>query len=358
MKTLRAALLVLAAAGCSGTASSSTTGGTATATPPAGATTGPAGTTGSARAAAAPAARGAAVAVVTAETEHAVLAVSPASGRVLRRVRVAGNPTTLAAAPTGPIVVCSPAAGTVTLLSWPALRPVAVLRRFHTPEIAAVTPDGEWALVSDAAGTVSTIQLSSGRIVGRVWVGAGAHHMAVSPNQRAAWVALGETAHTIVRLSIADPRHLRVAGRLHPGTPSHDLAFSPGGGTVWVTSSDAPHVTVFDAATGRSIATVPAGTAPQHVAFGETAPVRAYISSGYGRRLEMVDAATRRVLHRVALPYGSFNLSVLGSLVATTSLLDGRMTVMHADSLRPRLSATVAPEAREIVLVRRPAASG
>jgi YVTN family beta-propeller protein len=181
--------------------------------------------------------------------------------------------------------------------------------------------------------------------------------MAISPDQRVAWVALGETAHTIVRLNITDPKHLRVAGRLHPRTASHDLAFSPSGKTVWVTSSDAPYVTIYDAATGRPVATVPAGTAPQHVAFSQTTPARAYIASGYGRSLEMVDVASGRILHRAALPYGSFNLFALGSMVATTSLLDGEVTVLNARNLRRRLSATVAPQAREIVLLRKPRTS-
>lgn len=354
---LLAVVAALVAAGCSGTASNPPSGSGAP-PPPAGGTTAAEGAAGSATAAAHPATPGVPAALVTAETEHAVLEVSPTTGRVLRRVPVTGDPTTLAAARAGPIVVCSPAAGTVTLLSWPGLRPVAVLHRFHTPEIAALTPDGEWALVSDATGTVSTIQLSSHRIVGRVWVGRGAHHMAISPDQRVAWVALGETASTIVRLDITDPAHIRAAGRIHPATPSHDLAFSPSGRTVWVTSSNSPYVTVFNAATGRPVATVPAGTAPQHVAFSQTTPVRALITSGYGRSLEMVDAATRRILHRTPLPYGSFNLSTLGSVVATTSLLDGRVTILGLGERRPRMTATVAPEAREIVLLRRPGTSG
>jgi YVTN family beta-propeller protein len=357
MKTAAlATLLVASLAGCSGSASSPTTR-LATTTPPV-STSSSAGTVGSASTTTHSAALGAPVAVVTAETEHAVLEVSPVTGRVVRRVPVAGDPTTLAAAPTGPVVVCSPAAGTVTILSWPMLRPVAVLHSFHTPEIAAVTPDGEWALVSDAAGTVSTIQLSTDRIVDRVWVGRGAHHMAISPDQRIAWVALGETASTIVRLNIADPKHLRVTGRVHPRVASHDLAFSPNGKTVWVTSSAASYVTVYDAATGRPVATVPAGTAPQHVAFSQTIPARAYIASGYGRSLEMVDSATQRILRRSVLPYGSFNLSTLGSVVATTSLLDGKVTILNVGNLRSRLSTTVAPAAREIVLLRKHRPSG
>jgi len=357
MKTRLVTLVAVVAAGCSSTASNSPKI-SARSTPPASRTTAPAGTAGSVTATAHRAARGAPAAVVTAETEHAVLEVSPVTGRVLRRVAVAGDPTTLAAAPTGPVVVCSPAAGTVTVLSWPGLQPVAVLHRFQTPEIAAITPDGEWALVSDAAGTVSAIQLSSRRIVDRLWVGRSAHHIAISPDGRVAWVALGETARTIVRLDITDPKRLRVGGRLHPRTASHDLAFSPNGKTVWVTSSDAPYVTVFTAATGRPVAFVPAGTAPQHVAFSLTTPARAYIASGYGRSLEMVDVASGRILHRAALPYGSFNLSTVGSVVATTSLLDGKITILKGANLRRRLSTAVAPVAREIVLLRKPGPSG
>jgi hypothetical protein len=125
-----------------------------------------------------------------------------------------------------------------------------------------------------------------------------------------------------------------------------------------VTSSAAPYVTIYRAADGRPIATIPAGTAPQHVAFSQTTPARAYITSGYGRSLEMVDVNSRRILRRVALPYGSFNLSTNGSTVATTSLFDGNVSVLGAANLRPRLSATIAPRAREIVLLRGPGTSG
>jgi YVTN family beta-propeller protein len=292
------------------------------------------------------------LAVVTAETEHALLVVSPATGHVLRHVRVPGEPTTLAAGQDGPVVVCSPTAGVVTVLGWPDLRTIRILHAFHRPEIAAVSPDGRWALVSDAAGTVSTIQLSTGRIIDRVSVGAGAHHMTISPDQHRAWVALGETATTIVQLDTTRPDHLHVLGRLHPRLAAHDLAFAPDGRTVWVTSATAPVVTVFDATTGRQLTTIPAGTAPQHVAFSRPPAADAYISSGYGRSLELVDTATHRVTHRAATPYGSFNLATLGDLVATTSLLDGKVTFRHFTSLHLRLLSTVAPEAREIVLLR------
>ena len=352
MKLLPALLVAAVLSGCSTAATSSAGSTTTVPSTTTGTSVAPAGTTSSGNTTAHAPSLGVPVAVVTAETEHAVLEVSPRTGRVLRRVAVTGDPTTLAG-PTGPVVVCSPDAGTVTILSWPGLRPIAVLHTFHRPEIAAITPDGEWALVSDSAGTISTINLTSDRIVDRVWVGHGAHHMAVSPNQRSTWVALGENAGTIVRLDSTHPNQLRVVGHIHPRVAAHDLAFAPNGRTVWVTSAAAPYVTVYDVASSRPVASVPAGAAPQHVAFGQTSPTRAYISSGYGRSLEMVDAAGHRILHRASLPYGSFNLSVWGRVVATTSLFTGDVTVFNAVNLRRRFSTTVAPAAREIVLLRR-----
>ncbi|HEU0192765.1 MAG TPA: hypothetical protein VFQ71_01120 [Gaiellales bacterium] len=341
-------LLALVASACSSAATHAPTQGTSAAGSTAVASTGSSPTT------AIPSpATGRLFAVVTAETEHAVLAVSAQTGRVLRRRRVVGDPTTLSAAPEGPVVVVSPDAGAVTILSWPALRRLAVLHAFRSPQIAAVTPDGEWALISDAAtGDVSTIELANDRVVGRVHVGFGAHHMAVSPDQRRAWVALGETARTIVRLDLRNPRHPLVVGRIHLRQPAHDLAFTPDAQTVWVTSAKAPDVTVRSARTGRLLATVPAGPAPQHLAFAKGPPV-AYVTSGYGSTIESVDSTTRRVIGRSPVPYGSFNLSTLENRVATTSLLDGRVTIFGRD-LRRRLSVTVAPEAREIVLLHWP----
>jgi DNA-binding beta-propeller fold protein YncE len=291
------------------------------------------------------------VALVTAEGEDEVLEVSLPGGRVIRRVRLAAPATTVAAGGSGPAVAVSPQSGTVTILRPRTLRPAAVLRSFRSPQIAAVAPGGHWALVSDAAaGSVSAVDLRTGRVADRVWVGRGAHHLAISPDGGAAWVALGETARTIVTVDCSDMRRLRVTGRIHPPVAAHDLAFSPGGATVWVTSAAEPYVTVFDAASGRPRARVPAGAAPQHVAFGGPGSPHAYIASGYGSSLEMVDPRSGRVVRRAALPYGSFNLAVAGGVVVTTSLLDGHVTELGTAALRRRMEVAVAPEARSVAI--------
>ena len=246
------------------------------------------------------------VALVTAELRDELVVMSVPGGRCFAVSTSRTTPRPWRAGPGGPVAVVSPGSGTVTVFDR-GLRRVAVFRHFRSPQLATVTADGEYLLVTDAdAGTLTSIELADMRIVGHVAVGAGAHHLATSPDRRRAWVALGETADTLVIVDITDPRHMRVVRRLHPAATAHDLAFSPDGRTVWVSSASEPYVSVYSAASGRLIDTIPAGRAPQHVVF---AAGRAYITSGYGSSIEMVAAATRRVLRRAELPYGSFNLA-------------------------------------------------
>jgi len=292
---------------------------------------------------------GSPVALVTAETANEVIAVSLTGGRVLRRVHLR-DPVTIAARATGPAVVVSPS-GTVTLLAWRTLRVVAVLRSFRSPQLAAITPDGALAYVTDAAtGDLSAIDLASHRVVDRVFVGRGAHHLAVAPDGARTWVALGERATTVVVLDSSMPRRLRVVGRIHPRTLVHDLAVSPDGRTLWITSDDAPYVSVLDARTSRLLGTVPAGSPPQHVAFVPFGRPRVYVTSGYGSSIELVDASTRTVIRRREVPYGSFNVSASGGIVAVASLMNGDVTELDGPTLARSLIVKPAPATRSIAI--------
>ena len=112
-----------------------------------------------------------------------------------------------------------------------------------------------------------------------------------------------------------------------------------------VSSASKPYISVYGAASGRLLDTVPAGRAPQHVLF---AAGRAYVTSGYGSSIEMVDPARRTVLRRVESPYGSFNLASAGRWLVTTSVLNGEVTILRAATLRRRDETTVASVARSV----------
>jgi DNA-binding beta-propeller fold protein YncE len=282
---------------------------------------------------------GSPVALVTAESADEVVAVSLPSGKVLRRVHL-HDPETIATGTTGPAVVASPS-GTVTILAWRTLRTVAVLHGFDSPELAAITPDGTWAYVTDAAtGELSAIALASHRVVGSVFVGRGAHHLAIAPDGRRTWVVL-DTSH---------PDRLRVIARIHPPTLAHDLAVAPDGRTLWVTSDVASHVSVLDTRTGRLLGSVPAGPPPQHVTFVPFGRPRAYVTSGYGSSIELVDARTRAVIRRRGVPYGSFNLASSGGIVAVVSLLNGTVTELAGPTLSRLLTVKLAPATRDVAI--------
>ena len=201
-------------------------------------------------------------------------------------------------------------------------------------------------MTDDQRAELDTISLSARRVVSRLYVGALAHHLTVSPNGRQAWVALSETADTIVTVDLSHPARPRVSGRFYPGFAVHDLAFSPDGQRVWATGATTAQVGVFDAKTHRLLFRVAAGAGPQHVAF---AGDNAYLTSGYGSSIEMVNRTTGTVTHTTSIPYGSFELDIGGGLIVTSSLFTGSLAVL-TDKLRLLRVIHLAPVTRDVAL--------
>ncbi len=289
------------------------------------------------------------VALVCAETSNEVFAVSlgPRGGQVLKRVHL-DDPLMIAAPLHGPAVVVDPH-GSVTLLGWRSLRVVKVFHGFREPEVAAIAPGDRYAYVSDAgSGRLVVLDLARQRVVHSVFVGHLAHHLDFSPDGRRLWVALGETATTIVRLDTSNLRRPRVVGRIHPRVTGHGIEFSPDGRTVWVSSSAAPFVTVFDAANGKALREIAAGKGPQEIAFSGK---RAIVTSGYGSSLEAVSWRTYGRHGSVSMPYGSFNLATLGDgNVVTSSVLNGYVTELEAGTLKRLWAVKIAPATRYVTI--------
>ena len=278
------------------------------------------------------AARARVQALVTAETENRLLVVDLPSGRVTERVALPTDPEYVAAA--GPnVVTVSAGAGVVTLLASPSLRTIRSLGGFPGAYIPAISPDGKYAYVTDdSSGQLSVIRFSDARLLRRLSVGAGAHHMGFSPDERQVWIALGQAARTIAIVSTAaagpssvgDPARPRVIARFDPGFLAHDVQFTPDGQDVWVTSASGPDIGVFSARDHRLLFRVPGGPPPQHVVFDGRF---AYVTSGYGSRIERAAIATGRVLKSVSAPYGSFELAAADGFVVTSSLFRGTLAI-------------------------------
>lgn len=287
-------------------------------------------------------------ALVTAETENRLLVVDLPSGRTVKRIALAPDPEDIAAGGNhGPIVVVSAAAGRVTLLAGGALRPLKTLGGFDQPHIAAIAPDGDHAYVTDdARGSLTVIDLAKLRATSTIHVGAGAHHLCFDITDRTAWVALGESARTVVVLGTGDLAHPRVIGEFRPPFLVHDLACSPNGGRVWLTSATGTDVILVGGVDHRAIFRVPVGRAPQHVAL---AGPDAYVTSGYGGTIEKIDGGTGHILARARSPYGSFELAADNRYVVTASLLRGTLAI-YTPQLRLLRVVHLAPATREVAL--------
>ncbi len=301
-------------------------------------------------------------ALVTDEAQNRVLVVDLPSGRLARWLPLPPDPEDIATSGNGGVVVVvSTRSGKVIVLGRSTLRRLKTFGGFDQPHIVSISPDDQYAYVTDdASGTLTAIRLDDLKVTRTLAVGAGAHHMAFSPNERQVWVALGESARVITVVStvvkpagasssaVVNPGRPHVAGHFDPGFLVHDLSFSPDGRRVWITSAAGPDVTAFDARSRRALFHVPVGPPPQHLAF-----VGAYVyaTSGYGSTIERVDAATGRVVDRAASPYGSFELAAADGYVATVSLLRGTVAI-YTPALKLLRVAHLAPATREVAISR------
>jgi DNA-binding beta-propeller fold protein YncE len=289
------------------------------------------------------------VGIVVAETANRVYAVSlgPHGGHVLKSVSIV-DPLMVVAPLHGPAVVLSPSTGTVTLLAWHSLRVVKRFHGFRQPEVARIAPGDRYVYVNDnRTGDLTVIDLARKRIVDRLHVGTGAHHMAFTPDGTRLWIALSEVATTVVRLHTTNLARPRIVGRLHPRFPGHSVGASPDGRTFWLSSANQPYVMVYSAATAKLVRTIRAGKAPQEIGFSGA---RALLTSGYGSSIEAVLWRTYRRVGTAPLPYGSFNLATFGGNVVTSSLLTGQVTELAAGTLHRFWTVKLAPETRYVAI--------
>jgi len=285
-------------------------------------------------------------ALVTAETLNRLVVVE--SGRVIKRLPMPAGPENVEAFPNETAVVVSTRAGAVTLVDTRRLQVRRVFGGFDSPHIAAFSPDGTLIYVTDdARGELAVIR---DRVLDRVFVGLGAHHIAVGPKGRRLWIALGERARSISIVDTANPRRPSTVGRVDPHGLAHDLAFTPDGRYVWVTYDAGSVIRVFSARTRRPVATLYGGTPPQHVIFGRAGTVfdrTAYVTSGKDGTVREFQWRDRKLLRILHTPRGSFNMSAEFGWLATASLTQGIVSEFVGTR---RSSVRVAPAARDVAL--------
>lgn len=262
--------------------------------------------------------------LVTADLESRLVVVDPPSGAVVAHVPTTDFPRSIEAVGAGAVVAHSEI-GAVSLVDAGRASVARVLRGFGEPRYTAAHPDGRHAFVTDAArGEVVAIDVVRGRVLGRVEVGPRARHVSVEPSGRILWTALGSKAEEIAIVDVSEPARPRLVRRFRPPFLAHDVGFAPDGRRAWVSCGDQFRLAVYDVRTLRILALPTGDWPPQHVTF---AGGLAYVTSGWSGTL-YVHRIDGRVLRRVVVPVGSYNVQRTGDWVVTPSLGHGDLTVL------------------------------
>jgi DNA-binding beta-propeller fold protein YncE len=199
-----------------------------------------------------------------------------------------------------------------------------VLRGFAEPRYTAVA--GRYAYVTDSGhGEVAVVDLERGRVVRRVAAGEHARHVALSPDHRTLWVALGSSAAEITVLDVTDPARPRVSRRIRPPFLAHDVGFAPDGRRVWVTAGRERRAAIYGPHGSKPLSFLDADEAPQHVGFAGAA---AYVTSGTAGTLKRHDARSGALRSSTRVPGGSYNVQSGANRVLTPSLGHGTLTFL------------------------------
>ena len=259
------------------------------------------------------------LALVTADTEAAVVVVDPFAGRVLRRIATRPDPRSIERVGET-AVVAHTAIGEVSLLPRGD-----VLRGFDEPRYTAASPTGRYAYVTDSGRKdLAVVDLPRARVVARLHLGGWPRHVSIDPAGRTLWVALGTAARELAIVDVTRPLHPRHLGTVRPPFRLHDVGFVPVTRHVWVTSGDSRSIGIFAARTGRVLRLLKADAPPQHVTFDAT---RAYVTSGDDGTLRTF-ALNGQLLRVTSIPAGSYNVQRGPGRVLTPSLSEGTLCVL------------------------------
>lgn len=164
------------------------------------------------------------------------------------------------------------------------------------PHGVQLLANGDALVTTEASGALLRVDIARGEVIGVAEVGDGVGHMvAVTPDDRAAYVSKIR-AGTVLRVDLATMD----AGQERPAGAGAEGIAVAADGSVWVTNRADDTVTVHDADTLETLATLPSAGFPIRVVFTPDGR-QALVTNAKAATLSVFDVATRRTLATVAL---------------------------------------------------------
>ena len=284
------------------------------------------------------------LAFVTADLESHVVTLELRTARVVDRIRTGPGPRSIEAVHGTIAVVAHTEHGVVSLLDASG-RLHAEVEGFAAPRYTAVHPVLPYAYVTDSEREeIVVLDVDRGRVLWRTAVPGPARHVSIRWDGQVLWTALGTAAARMAVLDTSDARRPKLVRTFAAPFFAHDVVFARGGRAVWVTSGDERRIAVYR--DRRPYRILPAGSPPQHVAFGHD---RVFVASGDDGtvRQHRLDGD---LLREARVPVGSYNVSFLHGRLVTPSLGAGTIALLDGGG-RVQAVRTVARAAHDACIV-------
>jgi serine/threonine protein kinase, bacterial len=209
-------------------------------------------------------------------------AINTATGQVRRTVTVDTSPTDVAVARDGRAVYVTSLAGSVGKFA-PGSDPRPLVEDGE-PQSLTLTRDNRTAYVTGYDGNLLAVDLTRGSVTARIPVGKSPDGVALSPDERTAYVVnIDDDTISVIDL----PARSTVA-TIGVGDRPISVAVHPDGRTAFVTNNESRSVSVIDTATRAVVAQLPVGNLPEAVAVAPDGR-RAYVVNAGDATMSVID---------------------------------------------------------------------
>jgi YVTN family beta-propeller protein len=201
----------------------------------------------------------------------------PATATVAPTFAPTAVPTSTAIPPT-PLptlaVTATLAPPTATALPSPTPNPPKVVKAFT---------------VNQGSKDVTAVDIESGTVLGKVSVGNGPHHNALSPDGSILWVINTDDSSA----SLIDPVNLTVKSTVKVGRSPHAVVFKPDGTEVWLANIEDSAVGIYNPQDGAKLGEVKLPFRPAHLDFAPDGQLWAV--QQLGPLVAMIDPNNRKI---------------------------------------------------------------
>jgi serine/threonine-protein kinase len=281
-------------------------------------------------------------------------------------IQIGNSPSAISSDPDGRIVyVVNSASDTVSVVDLDTRAVAATIPVGDEPLAIAVDADGTRGYVANrGSDSVSVIDLDTRTVLATTPVGDDPTAITLTPDGTRAYVCNSESGDISVIDTSTDAVTATIFVTGLPWSWLSDAAISPDGTRILVSITSKltdDGVKVVDATSGRVVADIRTGEAPQGVVISEDGR-RAYVANSGSDTVSVIDVANEAVTTNV--PVGSVPLNVAlspdGRIAYVTNSSDGTVSKIDTGSNLPApatpvgdspIDMTISPDGRRAFLV-------